>query len=321
MGTLKIRNLSKQTQDAILLSRLSIDIEQGSSVGIRCIGAEAAVLFDLLEQRIKPSSGEIQNGVGQAVSMRFYDGLYENLTVREYLTVFAGLGAASVKNNPDTAHFSLDDCWRAKIEKLTNAQKRRLELLRMYLSGAPLLLFESPLDNIDLDSRPSLLECFSFLKDKSRTLLFTSDNLEHLFMLADSVYLKQNDALVELRRDMQTGIGNDRRPFRISCRVDDRLIFLSPDEIDYAESINGVCHVSVDNETFPTTLTMNELEQRLTGLGFFRCHRSCLVNLQRVRELISYSRNSYTIVLSDKAKKNLPLSRDKVAAFKSIMDI
>ncbi len=39
-------------------------------------------------------------------------------------------------------------------------------------------------------------------------------------------------------------------------------------------------------------MTLSEREARLTGFGFFRCHRSYLVKLQRVREVITWTRNS-----------------------------
>lgn len=323
MGILKIKNLMKCIEDTLVLNNLSLDIEEGTSVGIRCIGNEVTVLFDLIEGRMLPSSGQIQNDIGKAVSSRCLDGLYENLTVKDYLTIFAEISDVSLKDESIKIKFSIADCWQTKIKKLSVAQKKRIELLRLYLSGAPVLLVESPLDNIDPDNRMTLLNCFSFLKNNSRTLLFTSDNLEHLFMLADKVYLKRDNGLAEVKPDNSNAPTNMdiKKPFRVSCRIDDRLIFFSPDEIDYAESINGISNISVGNETYPTALTMSELEERLTAFGFFRCHRSCLVNLQRVRELINYSRNSYAIVLNNKSKKNLPLSRDKVTTLKEMMDI
>ncbi|MDR0435024.1 MAG: LytTR family transcriptional regulator DNA-binding domain-containing protein [Gracilibacteraceae bacterium] len=33
--------------------------------------------------------------------------------------------------------------------------------------------------------------------------------------------------------------------------------------------------------------------------GFFRCHRSYIVNLQKVREIITWTRNSYGLILDD----------------------
>lgn len=66
---------------------------------------------------------------------------------------------------------------------------------------------------------------------------------------------------------------------------------------------------------------MTELEARLIKFGFFRCHRSYLVNLQRVRELVSYSRNSFTLVLADEIKTKLPLSRTRLEELKLLLEI
>lgn len=89
-------------------------------------------------------------------------------------------------------------------------------------------------------------------------------------------------------------------------------------EIDFIESVNGVSQLNVSGEQFTSSQTMSELEQQLTTLGFFRCHRSYLVNLQQIAELISYSRNSYTLILKNKSK--LLLSRGKLTDLKALIN-
>ena len=66
---------------------------------------------------------------------------------------------------------------------------------------------------------------------------------------------------------------------------------------------------------------MNELEERLLPYGFFRCHRSYIVNLQKVREVITWTRNSYSLVLDDRAKSNIPLSKGKMAELKEMIGL
>ncbi|WP_400242814.1 LytTR family DNA-binding domain-containing protein [Niallia sp. JL1B1071] len=78
-------------------------------------------------------------------------------------------------------------------------------------------------------------------------------------------------------------------------------------------------NIRIDDEYFPTDLTMNELEDKLLKFGFFRCHRSYLVNLQHVSELISYSKNSYTLILRGKPNVKLPLSRNRLEELKQLI--
>ena len=43
--------------------------------------------------------------------------------------------------------------------------------------------------------------------------------------------------------------------------------------------------------------------------GFFRAHRAYLVNLQQVKEVIPYTRDSFTLRLKDAAGTEIPLSK------------
>lgn len=49
--------------------------------------------------------------------------------------------------------------------------------------------------------------------------------------------------------------------------------------------------------------------------------RSYLVNLQRVSELVSYSKNSYTLILKGNSHIKLPLSRTRLEEMKELMGI
>ena len=68
-----------------------------------------------------------------------------------------------------------------------------------------------------------------------------------------------------------------------------------------------------------TRLTLSELERRLSRSGFFRAHRGYLVNLQHVSEVIPYTRNSFTLRLSDGAGTEVPLSKMAAAELKEML--
>jgi ABC-2 type transport system ATP-binding protein len=69
----------------------------------------------------------------------------------------------------------------------------------------------------------------------------------------------------------------------------------------------------------PTQFTLTELEDRLVPSGFFRAHRAYLVNLQHVKEVIPYTRNSFTLVLDDPAESEIPLSKASARALRELL--
>ncbi len=66
-----------------------------------------------------------------------------------------------------------------------------------------------------------------------------------------------------------------------------------------------------DGHRFVATRPLGEFETKLSGKGFFRCHRSFLINLNFVDEFVAGQNAS--IVLTD--QKHLPLARNRREAF------
>ena len=64
---------------------------------------------------------------------------------------------------------------------------------------------------------------------------------------------------------------------------------------------------------------MSELEQRLSRSGFFRAHRGYLVNLQHVKEVIPYTRDSYSLRLKDPEGTKIPLSKTAARELRAIL--
>lgn len=108
---------------------------------------------------------------------------------------------------------------------------------------------------------------------------------------------------------------------KIPAKINDKIILFDPTEIVFVESNEGISHLHVNGEVFPCSITLNDLSQRLQPFGFFRCHRSYIVNLQRVREVITWTRNSYSLVLEDSKKSSVPLSKGKLNELKNIIGI
>jgi two-component system LytT family response regulator/two-component system response regulator LytT len=60
---------------------------------------------------------------------------------------------------------------------------------------------------------------------------------------------------------------------------------------------------------FMTNYTLRELEERLDPALFFRAHKSTLVNLERVKEIVPWFGGRYKLVMRDQVGSELALSR------------
>ena len=64
-------------------------------------------------------------------------------------------------------------------------------------------------------------------------------------------------------------------------------VFLSPQEVMYAESVEERTWLYCEGAVWRTALTLAELESRYESLGFCRVSRSMVVNLHGIRQLKS----------------------------------
>lgn len=108
-------------------------------------------------------------------------------------------------------------------------------------------------------------------------------------------------------------------PFKVPVRADDKIILVNPAEILYAVARESRTYLQTSGALLPSQYTLTELEERLSRSGFFRAHRAYLVNLQHVREVIPYTRDSFTLRLDDPAGTQIPLSKSAAADLRALL--
>jgi DNA-binding LytR/AlgR family response regulator len=67
-------------------------------------------------------------------------------------------------------------------------------------------------------------------------------------------------------------------------------------------------------------MTLGELEDKLAHESFTRVHRSHLINLNQIREILRVV-GSYVVVASDRDETHIPVARRQVRAFREAVGI
>lgn len=325
MDLCELKGVLKQVGQQAVLKNITLTIETGDALGIQMNHRESELLFQLLTGQQLPTSGTVNQHTSSVQTLLVDDGFYPSLTVNQYLTTFTKLTAAQGELTEDLQRYALSDVRQQKIKRLSDDQRYRLALLRAARAHPDLLLIESPLSKLTDAGTELYLQALSVTRQLGITVVVTAYALEELLLMSQIIYryraasgLEKTDLVTEQVDGAVAHESVSQRIFKVACKVEDKTVFFSPNEIDFIESINGVSQVNVNGEQFGSTQTMAVLEQQLTSFGFFRCHRSYLVNLQQISELISYSRSSYTLILKNKHK--LPLSRTKLADLRQLIN-
>jgi two-component system LytT family response regulator len=94
---------------------------------------------------------------------------------------------------------------------------------------------------------------------------------------------------------------------KINITNDGKMIFLNPDDIVYCESDGNYCTVFLENkDKIVLSQKLKFMEEKLSGMQFFRIHNSFLINLNKVKE---FHKTDEYVVLSNLVK--IPVSRQR----------
>lgn len=255
-------------------------------------------------------------------------GEYTRLTVEELLRFLKNVSGHIESEGSMLRRFQLEEIKKVKILNLTASKRVYLSLLRIYYAQQQTIVLEEPYFQLEEQERHVFARLVQELSAEKRIIILTG-NLEDALISCDEVYRLDDAGLHHLDiadsdnepEEQAEAEEADFKVQKIPTKKNDKVILFNPPEIDYIESINSLAVVHVGGETYSCALTLAELEQRLLHYGFFRCHRSYIVNLQKVRELITWTKNSYSLRLTTGQDSVVPLSRTKLVEMKKLLNI
>jgi len=119
-----------------------------------------------------------------------------------------------------------------------------------------------------------------------------------------------NERLAGLLEDLQA---KQKRLTRLVVKSGGRIVFLRAEEIDWVEAADNYVRIHSGRESHLIRETLQSLESRLNPEKFLRIHRSTLVNLDRIRELLPIFHGDYLVKLNDGTELTLSRSyREKL---------
>lgn len=107
---------------------------------------------------------------------------------------------------------------------------------------------------------------------------------------------------------------------KITVNSDSKMLVISTDDILYIEADEKETNIFTKETVNSSKLKISQLESILSNEIFFRCHRSYIVNIDKIVEVEPWFNGTYILKVSNSNFK-IPVSRNKVKDLKELLTI
>ncbi len=154
---------------------------------------------------------------------------------------------------------------------------------------------------------------------------FDEEAMDYLLKPVDKDRLA--DTVERAQRALQGNAKPDARPepdrkahrTRLLIKANNRNFIVDASDVVYATIQDGlITVVSTRLEGQSNYRTIEELQSNLDSEMFWRAHRSYLVNINRIKEVIPWFKSSYQLRMDDKNQTEIPVSRVQTKRLRSL---
>ncbi|MEN6413135.1 MAG: LytTR family DNA-binding domain-containing protein [Veillonellales bacterium] len=105
---------------------------------------------------------------------------------------------------------------------------------------------------------------------------------------------------------------------RLAIENHGKAVILNINNIILACCSDGQLCIYTENKNYKCNMALQDLQAKLLSHNFFRSHRSYLVNLEKIKEVIPWFNGTYNLVMEGIPDMEVPVSRQQAAYLKKI---
>jgi ABC-2 type transport system ATP-binding protein len=239
--SLRIEAVSKRFGAVQALDRLSFDVPRGQVFGfLGANGAGKTTTMRIALGVLRADSGEItwDGRPSRDLPRRTWGylpeerGLYPRMTVLEQLVFFAGLygvprDVAAREARAWLARFRVPEFADRKADELSKGNQQKVQFLAAILHDPDVLLMDEPFTGLDPVNVALLREAFLELRDRGKTLVFSTHQMEAAEALCESVAIVDRGRVVVGGAVREVKRSTGRRMVILGVEGDHRLPWLA----------------------------------------------------------------------------------------------
>lgn len=200
---LEARNIVKQYASHKALDDVSIQVPQGKIYGLLGPnGAGKTTLIRIINRITAPDSGEILFNGRPSLPSDIYNigylpeerGLYKKMKVKEhalFLAELKGLKKQEANRRIDEwfEKFNITSWRDKKIEELSKGMQQKIQFITTVIHDPELLILDEPFSGFDPVNAELLKKEILELKEKGKTIILSTHNMESVEALCDEITL------------------------------------------------------------------------------------------------------------------------------------
>lgn len=137
--------------------------------------------------------------------------------------------------------------------------------------------------------------------------------------------MKKCEKFLEQARNSPTEIKRSEKPGilkKFSVEKGDRMEIVDSDNIRLIYAKNRqVFIMTISGETYQARLTLHEFEIRLPPEKFFRCHRNYIVNIDEIKQIATWFKKGYILILKGPKNLEVPVGRVYIHKMKEYIEL
>jgi two-component system LytT family response regulator/two-component system response regulator LytT len=126
----------------------------------------------------------------------------------------------------------------------------------------------------------------------------------------------------DLERIVQLVTERQSRRERLAIKVGDRFLLVQAEEILFASLADEAITVVTSHYAGTSNYrTLDELQARLDPTVFWRVHRSHLVNINKIKEIVPWFSRNYILRMKDEKATEIPVSRTQTRRLREYLKL
>jgi len=158
--------------------------------------------------------------------------------------------------------------------------------------------------------------------EKVRARIAAADSTETSPTSAATTAEEKLDALLRMVEGQAGAPSSSARTGKVVLRTQNRLLLADQKDVCFASIEGGrITVVTKNGEGDSNCRTLEDLTDQLDPDQFWRVHRSYLVNIHHIREVVPWFKSSYQLRMDDRKQTEIPVSRAQTKRLRELFNL